>query len=194
MDKSLLEKFLRLMESPNDPDAVMGLRGLQNLFQSEKASLNEALRYAADHMEQWLAKPAVDKPVEKVAVASAAVNMSGVPDCRVSRSGVLEIVREGNSTGDAYPLPGESARHADAISQCLMDAIVAAVINKSRFKLKLNDVKNSKGDIETVLQAEYERPGMSPVPVWTNTRGEVGALATVLRKLVATSLPELAAV
>jgi hypothetical protein len=33
---------------------------------------------------------------------------------------------------------------------------------------------------------------MTPVRIWTGNRGDVGALAAVLRKAVATSLPELA--
>ena len=73
-------------------------------------------------------------------------------------------------------------------------ALVAATLNKSRFKLKLLDVKNGKGEIiETVLQAEYERDGMIPVRIWSNVRGEVAALATVLRRAVANTLPDLVA-
>ena len=89
----------------------------------------------------------------------------------------------------------EAALQADVIASNLKDAVVAAVINKSRFKLKMVDTKDAKGKIvETILQAEYERPGMSPVRIWVlNNRGEVGALAVVLRKAVANSLPELAA-
>ncbi len=196
MDKSLLEKYLKLMGSANDSDAVMGLRGAQSLCQSESVTLDNALFYAVDHIDQWRTHP--DKTENRQPAAKAAVtpsvNMSGVPECRVPRPGVLEIVRDGNSAGDVYTLPGEAARDAETIAAGLKDAIVAAVINKSRFKLKLSDIKNGRGEVtETILQAEYERPGMSPIQVWANNRGEVGALATVLRKLVVNSLPELAA-
>jgi hypothetical protein len=194
MSKDLLEKFLKLINSANDSDAVMGLRGAQNLFRSEKASLAEGLSYAYDHIDQWRQSSHPAVAASATVEAAAAVNMTGVPECRIVRPGVLEVVREGNSKGDIYPLPGASAGDAETIALHLKDAIVAAVINKSRFKIKLNDIKNNNGDIlETVLQAEYDRPGMTPVRLWVNNRGEVGALATVLRKVVTQSLPELAA-
>jgi hypothetical protein len=192
MDKSLLDKFLRLLKSETDSDAVMGLRGAQNLFKSAGASLEDGLRYAADHLDKWKSSATTidHKPTQKEPSAASAVAVAGMPGCRMARAGVLELVPVGKDNGDLYPLPGESAKHAEHIAHGLKDAIVAAVINKSRFKLKLNDLKATG---ETALQAEYERAGMTPVQIWVNNRGEVGALATVLRKAVANSLPELAA-
>ncbi len=117
-------------------------------------------------------------------------NLPGMPECRPGVNAV-EIVPPGKTSGHIYALPGESAPAAGTIAECLKDALVAAIINKSRFKLKVVDARNGKGEvIETFLQAEYERPGMVPVRIWVNNRGEVGALATVLRKAVAESLPE----
>jgi len=119
---------------------------------------------------------------------------SKLPECRAPRAGALEIVPPGKAQGDIQVLPGASARHAETISSNLKDAIVAAIVNKSRFKLKLSDIKNNGGEVlETILQAEYERADMQPVRIWMNTRGEAGALAVVLRKAVAQSLPELVA-
>ncbi|MCK4944933.1 MAG: hypothetical protein KAI61_01370 [Alphaproteobacteria bacterium] len=192
MDKTLLKNFLKLIGSENDGDAVMGLRGAQSLFKSKDVSLEDALYYAADHIDQY--KKEEDQSAEKV-VASNSVNMSEVPECRVSSAGNLEIVMSGNSAGDVYQLPGESALHAETIAACLKDAIVVSVISKSRFKLKLKDIKKGNGKIvETILQAEYAQEGVAPVLVWTNNRGEVGALATVLRRIIADIFPELAAV
>ena len=116
-----------------------------------------------------------------------------VPDIRVQGSNAVEIVLSGKT--EVCQLPGESAQHADTIATNLKDAVIAAVLNKSKFKLKLFDIKNGKGEItETALQAEYDRAGMVPIRIWVlNNRGEVGALASVLRKAVSTSLPELAA-
>ncbi|MCE9507950.1 MAG: hypothetical protein K8R48_06530 [Alphaproteobacteria bacterium] len=203
MDKNLLEKFLKLLGSDQVSDSLMGLYGVQDLFKAEGASLDNALRYAADNLDKLgqgagktidlqaaekSAAPAVAKPA-----APPVVNISGVPECRMLRAGILEIVQPGKADGDAYQLPGTSAQDAESIALGLKDAIVAAVINKSRFKLKLLDIKTGKGDIlETILQAEYERVGMTPVRVWVGSRGDVGALAAVLRKAVATSMPELA--
>jgi len=200
MDKNLLENCLKMMASENDSDAVMGLRSAQNMFKASGASLENALRYAAGNLGQLGAvaeKTISHQPAQKSPAPSAApsaVNISGVPECRVTRAGAVEIVLAGKSEGDVYQLPGGAAQHAEVIALSLKDALVAAVINKSRFKIKLVDVKNSNGDIvETVLQAEYERPGMTPIRIWVNNRGDVGALAAVLRKAIATSLPDLAA-
>jgi len=192
MDKNLLKKFLKLISSENDGDALMGLRGAQSLFKSKDVSLEDALCYAADHIDQY--KKEEGQSAEKV-VAPNSVNMSEVPECRVPSAGTLEIVMSGKSEGDVHQLPGESALHAETIAACLKDAIVVSVISKSRFKLKLRDIK--KGDdktVETILQAEYAQGGIAPILVWTNNRGEVGALATVLRRIIANILPELVTV
>ncbi|MFH1159057.1 MAG: hypothetical protein V1721_09320 [Pseudomonadota bacterium] len=192
MDKTLLENYLKLTGSENDGDSVMGLRGAQSLFKSEGVSLEDALRYAAGHIDQC--REVERRPAAKT-VAPEGVNMSEVPECRVPSAGALEIVMSGKSMGERYPLPGESALHAEEIAAGLKDAIVVAVISKSRFKLKLKDIRKSNGEIsETILQAEYARPGVASVLIWTNNRGEVGALATVLRRVIADSLPELAGV
>ena len=199
MDKNLLEKYLKLLASENDADAVMSLRGAQNLFKSEGTSLENALLYAANHIGQLQkvsAKTVDHQPAETVKAASApaTVNTSGVPEFRVPHAGALEIVPAGQDHGQIYPLTGAAAKQAEVIAAHLKDAIVVAVISKSRFKLKLIDIKNSGGEvIETVLQAEYDRPGTMPIQIWSHGRGEIGSLAAVLRKAIATSLPDLAA-
>ena len=190
MDKTLLEKFLKLISSENDGDSLMGLRGAQSLFKSEEVSLEDALRYAVDHIDQY--KVEEQKPAAE-AEKSNGVNTTGVPECRVPSAGSLEIVMSGKTDGDVYQLSGEAAQCAETIAACLKDAIVVAVISKSKFKLKLRDIKEGGKVVETTLQAEYITDGVAPVAVWTNTRGEVGTLAAVLRKVIADSLPELAA-
>lgn len=195
MDKKQLEIFLKQLGSPSGAEVLSGLRGVQELFSAAGTSVEDALRYAAVHPEKF--QRAADQVIENQPVkkpAAAIANISGVPECRVPYPGAMEIVLAGNAEGTVYPLPGEAANDAEIIASNLKDAVVAAVINKSRFKLKLLDVKNGKGEVmETVLQAEYEREGMIPIRVWVNSRGEVGALAAVLRKAVANSLPELVA-
>lgn len=194
MDKKNLEKYLKMLGSKNEPDVVIGLRGVQNWFKSAGVSLEDALRHAADNLPQRQQgdEKTIDHQPAKKSPLSAIVNASGVPEFRVPQAGTLEIVLSGKTKGDIYLLPGESALHAETISSSLKDAVVAAVINRSRFKLKLLDVRNGNGEVaETALQAEYEREGMMPIRVWTNSRGEAGALAAVLRKAVAHSLPEL---
>jgi hypothetical protein len=196
MDKKLLEQYLKLLGVDNDVDAVMGLRGLQSLFVSAGTSMESALRYAADHLDQYAQKTvaSTDRQAAVASSAPAGVNMSGVPECRISRPGTIEIVLSGKTSGDVYSLQGEAAKQAEVVAAHLKDAIVVAVVNKSRFKLKLVDIKNSNSEgIETVLQAEYERPGMTPVRIWVNSRGEVGALAALLRKAMSSSLPDLVA-
>lgn len=196
MNKEVLEKYLKLLGSDNNSDAVRGLRGIQSLFQSAGASLDNSLRTAADNLDRCVqdAGKTVDSRSERQSIARADVKISGVPQCRVPRAGSVEIVLSGRTEGDIYQLPGESARHAEIIADHLKDTVVAAILNKSRFKLKLLDIKNGRGEVvETALQAEYEHPDMVPVRIWVNSRGEAGALATVLRKAVAKSLPEMAA-
>ena len=189
MDKTLLEKFLKLISSENDGDSLMGLRGAQSLFKSEEVSLEDALRYSVNHIDQYKAKE--QQPATE-AEKSNGVNMTGVPECRVQGVGSLEIVMSGKADGDVYQLPGEAAQCAEIIAECLKDAIVVAVISKSKFKLKLRDIKKGSRVVETILQAEYVTDGVAPVVVWRNSRGEVGTLAAVLRKVIADSLPELA--
>lgn len=198
MDIDLLEKFLKLIRSENDSDALMGLRGAQNLFQSEKTSLEDALRHAARDVSSWRKEQPVTVDAaapakKKENVPPPPVTASGMPQCRITGAGVLEIIPAGKTEGHAYPLPGESAQDAETIAINLKDAIVASILNKSRFKLKMADTKDNQGNVtECTLQAEYERGGMVPIKIWTlKNRGEVGGLAAVLRKAMSTSLPEL---
>ncbi len=197
MNKELLEKMLKMMASTNDTDAVHGLRGAQGLFKSEGLSLEEALQYALANPQIIKAKSSVTVDAQVTASASAdraPVSVSGMPQCRESSAGSIEIIVPGQSQGSLVPLPGLAAAAAKDIADHLKDALVAAVINKSRFKLKLMDIKNAKGEvIETVLQAEYERDGMTPIRVWSNVKGEVATLASVLRRAVANAMPDLIA-
>ncbi len=104
------------------------------------------------------------------------------------------IIPPGTIAGEKIPLPGAAAAQSQEIADGVKDVLVAAVINKSRFKLKLVDVKDRFGDVaETILQGEYERDNMQPVKVWSNVKGETAALATVLRRAVAAALPDLVA-
>ena len=115
-----------------------------------------------------------------------------LPQCSATGNDITLATPAGGR--EVITLPSEAAAHAPMIAESLTDAIVAAVINKSRLKLKLVDNKNSKGEVvETILRAEYDRAGMMPVQVWVNARGEVAALAAVLRKGLANAMPEIMA-
>jgi hypothetical protein len=200
MDQGLLEKLLKMAESETDTDALMGLRGLHGLLRSEGLALSGAVLYAVQNAAVWKDKKSVTveqaPPVKDTAVAKPpAANITGVPECRTPRAGCIEIVLAGKSQGEVVQLPPAAAADAPAIAANLKDALVAAVINKSRFKIKILETRNSKGEtIEALLQAEYERSGMAPIRVWVNpTKGEVALLAAVLRKMIASNLPELVA-
>lgn len=197
MDLPMLEKMLKMMESSGDTDALMGLRGAQRMFEAKGVGFTQAVLYAAQNVDTLKAsqKTTIEQaPASKFAASTAVVNVSGMPDCRVQKPGHVEIVLAGKAAGDPIVLPGASAADAEAIAMGLKDALAAAVVNKSRFKLKLVDVKNKRGEVvETVLQAEYERQGMIAIRIWGNVKGEVAALAAVLRKAVANALPELVA-
>ncbi len=186
MDKKQLDDYLKMIDLGSDVDAAMGLRAAQKLFADEGVSIAAALRFAADHIDK-LRPAAPAAPAPAAAPAPSKPSVPGAAECRFVQPGVIEIA------GSSYALPGAAAAAAQEIAVNMMDALVAASLNKSRFKLKLVDVKNGRGEIEqTILQAEYERAGMTPVRIWTNGRGEVGTLAALLRKAMAERLPDLA--
>ena len=194
MDKPALEKMLKMTESDSETDAIMGLRGIQGGFRAEGLTLSEAVQFAFDNIavmkqrrpavtiEQKPAAPAAPKPV----------STTGMPNCRMPKPGHIELIVPGAASGTILQLPASAAEEAAHIADHLKDALVASVINKSRFKLKVFDVKNARNEVlETCLQAEYDRDGMAVVKIWTNVRGEVANLATLLRKAVATAFPDL---
>lgn len=199
MDTATRDNLVKMMMSENDSDAIMGLRGLQGLLRVEGIDMARAIMYIVDNKSLIRDQtPAAGGAVNIAPAAEApkrqAIQVSGSPQCHAPQKGMLEIVPPGKSAGEAIALPGAAAAECELIALHLKDALVAAAINKSTMKLKLVDVKNAKGEIiETTLRAEYERDGMVPIPIWTNVRGEVAALATVLRRAVAGSVPELIA-
>lgn len=194
MDKATLEKLLKLLSSENDSDAVMGLRGLQGYFREEGVDLNTAVEFSIAHIDDLKKESMTIDHIMAEKNPQGPASISGMPQCRSPKAGCLEIIPPGKTQGEIVMLQGEAVNHVQDIVTNLKDALVAAVINKSRFKLKLLDIKNARGEtVETILQAEYERQGMSPMPVWRNVKGEVAALAAVLRKAMSSAFPELAA-
>jgi hypothetical protein len=200
VDKASFEKVLKMLESGSDSDIAMGVRALNGMFAEEGVTLGQLMAFGFSRLDQvkTLVAPAavVEQQVQQTPATTqrSPVQMSGMPQCQSPRAGCVEIIPPGQTTGEVLLLPGSAAPCAQDIANGLKDALVAAVINKSRFKLKLFDIKNAKGEVvETALQAEYEREGMTPVRVWVNVRGEVATLAAVLRKAVANSMPDLVA-
>ena len=194
MDKNSLEQMLKMAASDNDSDALMGLRGLQGAFRHEGADFAEAIRFAADNLEVLIKSSPVIEQAAPEKAAPLPVTISGMPQCQMTRPGVIEIIKPGETQGLAVALTGAAVQDAENIASNLKDALVAATINKSRFKLKVVEIKNARGEtVETELQAVYERADMVAVRVWVNVRGEVATLANVLRKAVANAVPELVA-
>lgn len=194
MDQSQIEKYLTLLKSENDTDALMALRGLQNLFREAGTSLENGLRHAAEQIAFLAPEQEKEKTVmttSSLAVQTTIATTGTMPDFQ-ARAGAFDIVAGGRV--EKVVLPGAAAADAPVVSMNMKDAVAAAIVNKSKFKLKLVDIKNNRGEIvETVLQAEYDRAGMVPIRIWAHNRGEVGALAAVLRKCVASAFPDLAA-
>jgi len=195
MNIEMLKKLAAALAADNETDAMLALRGVKSMCKEAGVALDTLLVYAAEHMNDIRKSTMTFDQVAATAVAAPQpITISGMPQCRVPSSGAIEIIVPGKTSGDVVVLPGASANAAEIISSNLKDVLVAAAINKSRFKLKLLDIKNGRGEtLETALQAEYEREGMASIRVWVNVRGEVAALATVLRKAVANSFPELVA-
>lgn len=191
MNEEMLKKTLLMLSSSEDSNAVMGLRSLQALLQEEGTDLVTAVTFAMAHLDD-IRKKTVSAVPPSTPDANEPVAVSGMPRCRMVRSGVIELIAPDCESGETATLPAIAAQDTEHIALHLQDALAAAVINKSRFKLKLFDVKNGRGEtIETVLQAEYERSGMAPVRIWVNVKGEAGALAAVLRKTLAAATPDL---
>lgn len=192
MSKETLAKIIKLAASDQEHEIAMAMRSLMGMFEEQGVGLENALKYALDNIDGIKLKfPAPSVIVKKEA---GPVQISGMPQCRSPKNGVIEIIPPGATEGTFVQLQGAAGEDSANIAFGMKDALVAAVINKSRFKLKVVDVKNGRGDVvETILQAEYEREGMTPVRVWGNVKGEVAALATVARTGVKTAFPDLMA-
>lgn len=202
MDKATFDNLIRMLSSENDGDAVMGLRGMQGLLRAEGIDFARALEYIVSNkvLIAKAAPAAAPAPAPKAAATAAeetlpvSPEVMGMPQCFSVRAGQLEFMVAGRTKGEPVTLPGAAAAESRQIALNLKDAMVAASINKSKFRLKLQDVRNERGDIsETLLRAEYEREGMVPIAVWSNVRGEVAALASVLRRALNATVPEMIA-
>ena len=192
--KELLEELLRLIASENDPDALLGLRAMQGFCKTEGGRLEDALRYAVSHAEEWRLDYAStiehETPERR---AARPTPLPEIPECRPLPDHSIEIIRPGESEGRRYKLPSYSVLQVGTVARGLKDAMVAAVINKTRFRLCLADIpfkKRTRGE-EVHLIADYEREGMAPVVIWAGTRGEAGGLAFVLRRALTETLPEI---
>ncbi len=195
MDKDGFQNLIKMMSSDNDSDAVMGLRGFQALLREETVPFDKAMAHVFDNFSSLRTPLSAASVIGTAAPAARGeIKVSGMPQCAVVTVGVIMIVPPGTTSGEVITLPGAAAAQTQAIADGVKDVLVAAVINKSRFKLKLVDIKDRYGEVtETVLQGEYDRENMQPVKVWSNVRGEVAALATVLRRAISATVPDLVA-
>lgn len=191
MDKNELGKLLKMLDSQNDTDALLALRAVQGVFKGEGVSLFDALTHAFDHVADI--RKTASAPPEAAAKGPAPVQVSGMPQCRTPKHGFIEIIAPGKQEGLVVQLSPGAVEDADVIALNLKDALVAAVINKSRFKIKINDIKNPRGEITaSQLLAVYDREGMATVLLWENAvKGDVAGLATVLRQAMSSGMPEL---
>lgn len=196
MVNDTMQKLIKMMQSENDADAVMGLRGFQALLKGEEVDFAKAMHFLGENLNGLKEKKVAtfENMTQEAAKPRAQLQVSGMPQCVISQPGILMIIPPGQEKGEIVQLPTAAAAAGDAVAAGLKDVLVAAAINKSRFKLKVLDIKDKYGDVtETVLQAEYDRDGMSPIKVWSNVKGEVAALATVLRRAVSSSMPDMVA-
>lgn len=195
MDKDGFQNLIKMMSSDNDSDAVMGLRGFQALLREETVPFDKAMAHVFDNFSSLRTPLSAASVIGTAAPAARGeIKVSGMPQCAVVTVGVIMVVPPGTTSGEVITLPGAAAADTQAIADGVKDVLVAAVINKSRFKLKLVDIKDRYGEVtETVLQGEYDRENMQPVKVWSNVKGEVAALATVLRRAISATVPDLVA-
>lgn len=198
MKREEFNGLISALTSTSDSDALLALHALVSYLRKEGIDPQKAFGVMHEQLDQLKRESvtfdAVIQPVAAVSVERPPVSVSGVPQCHAPKPGCIELIVPGTTQGELVMLPGASAENSDAIADAVKDALLASVLNKSRFKLKLLDIKDQRGQIiETVLQAEYDRAGMTPIRIWVHARGEVASLAAVLRKAVANSFPDLVA-
>ena len=188
LDLELLAKLAERMGSDVEGEALSGLHAVAGMFMDSGNTLKDAVLFAAGHMDMWAVRKAVPVPEKK-----AAGGDQGIPDCRPEGASALRLFRPGHKESEVFVLSGDVVSARDDICLHLKDALVVALLHKCAFRLKLADIKDDKGIVvETVVQAEYQKPGSVPVRIWAGNRGEAGVLATTLRRAVAWALPDLA--
>ena len=111
MDKATLEKLVKLLSSETDTDAAMGLRSLQGYFRDEGTDLGRVIEFAIANMDElkkqgMTIEHVMGDPAKK---SHAPVNMSGMPQCWSPKSGCIELIPSGETTGDVVQLTGESS-------------------------------------------------------------------------------------
>lgn len=222
MDKQHLQQYLDVLASNDDQQSIMGLRALQSMFQEQGVTLEKAINYAAGNLEdvkknnnnilesetvieqEFTEQAAPDQPASGAQQQAAGqpdapkppspagAATTELPNCRSLKPGVIEFVPPHQPTGVEVNVIGEPAEQASDIAEHIRDAFVAAVLNKTTFKIKLNDIKDNHGEIiETIVQAEYARDNMTPVKIWTGDRGAAGTLASAIRQGLKQAMPDM---
>ena len=156
LDPAELHVLLKSLESDVDADAVLALKSLKSVLTEQGVTLSALLSFAFSGIEEIKEKtiniaPAVpEQPMELRQV----IQPQGLPECRVQGKGRLFISGDGSLKGETLVLTGAASENADDIALGLKDAFAAGILNKTRFKIKLHDVKNTRGDItHTILHA-----------------------------------------
>lgn len=188
--KQLVNKILT-HEGAVVQDAV---NELKYEFGREGMSLEAAIAFALSRITEWHQPTAAATPAP--APAREAKSGGGLPECvSLTSKGQqsIHVFAKGDKTGEVFALTGVAAGSCDAIADHLKDAMIAAILNASPVKMKLVDVKDSRNEVvETILRAEYDKPGTAPIKIWSGARGDVAMLASIMRKAAAYGLPDLA--
>lgn len=194
LDLDLLRKLADRLSSDAEGERLSGLQAVMQMFAEKGATIQEALVFAGGHMDMW--SVGVAAPVLAAAVLSGggpAETGAGIPDCRPEGASSLRVFRPGGQESEVFVITGVKVSDMGGLCLHLKDALVAGVLHKTPFKLKLADIRDDKGRVvETALQAEYGKEGSAPIRIWSGNRGDAGVLATVLRKAAAWALPGLA--
>lgn len=194
LDPSEVQVLLKSLESDIDADAMMALKSLKSVLAEQGVTLSALLAFAFSGLDEIKAKNVTLSAAapEQTMDVRQVVQPQGLPECRVQGKGRLFISGDGSLKGETVVLTGGASDSADDIALGMKDAFAAAILNKTRFKIKLHDVKNARGEVtETILRAEYEQPNMAPVNIWSGLRGEAAVLANVLRTALKNQTPQL---
>lgn len=191
IDIEQLKLNLDKLTSDNDMEVLNAIKQIRAAFRGEGAGFKASVIFAAQALNHWQGE------LGGGGGAASDDAPSSLPDCRPVNDGgqpAIEIIGPGQVKGKVWAIPGDAQGSIPEISEQLKDAFVVAMINTTKMKLKLNDIKNDKGEIiETILQSEYARSELQPVKIWSGPRGEAAMLASVLRKAMQFTLPDISA-
>ena len=175
---------------------------LAAIFKAHGTALDDALIYALKNIDDIKAQfaPSAPAPTSPSLPLSETLppqsdkSKSGLPHFTVKER-MLYAYAPDDIEGQAFSF---STLLDDAIlieiAERLKDAVVAAILSKTTFKLKLVDTKDTMGAVlSSEIRAEFMRPEIKPITIFQGNKGEAGVNINILRKALSYAIPSLLA-